>query len=239
MSTTPLQDDLSLILDLQGVDLHIQRVKKSLASLDDGTKLKGVSDAAAAAHAEAVKTHHHVQGELKDSELKLSTLETKVKNYQNKLYQGTVTNPKELTSIEKEIAMLGRQRSDLDGRILELMDDVDTKLAAVKAAESVAVREKAAYDAHVEAYKERKESLTRELAAVTAKRPGVLAAVTSAALLKKYEDLRARTSGQSIAHIVDGACGGCHMRLPSFIVTAARAGAELTTCENCGRILVP
>ena len=32
--STPLQDDLKLVLDLQTVDLHIQRVKKSLASLD-------------------------------------------------------------------------------------------------------------------------------------------------------------------------------------------------------------
>jgi len=236
--STPLQDDLKLVLDLQTVDLHIQRVKKSLASLDDGTKLKAVADAAAATLAEGVKTHHHMQGELKDSELKLSTLETKLKNYEQKLYQGTVTNPKELSNIEKEIAMLGKQRSDLDGRILELMESVDAQHKEVRGLEAAAEREKASYNAHMQAYKERKESLTKELAAVTAQRPGVLAAVSSQSLLKKYEDLRARTSGQSLAHIVEGSCGGCHMRLPSFMVTSVKSGSELCTCENCGRILI-
>jgi len=236
--STPLQDDLKLVLELQTVDLHIQRVKKSLASQDDGTKLKAVADEAAKALADGVKAQHHVQGELKDSELKLSTLETKLKNYQQKLYQGTVTNPKELSNIEKEIEMLGRLRSDLDDRILELMDAADTQQKVVRGLEVVAEREKTAHEAHVQAYKERKESLTKELAAVTAQRPGVHAAVSNAALLKKYEDLRVRNSGQSLAHIAEGSCSGCHMRLPSFLVTAAKAGNDLCVCENCGRILI-
>ncbi len=68
---------------------------------------------------------HKVSGDLKDTELKLEGVETKRKNYQQKLYQGTVTNAKELANIEKEIEALGRQRSDLDGKVLELMEQVE------------------------------------------------------------------------------------------------------------------
>jgi len=34
-------------------------------------------------------------------------------------------------------------------------------------------------------------------------------------------------------------CGGCHMKLPTQIVTTCRAQSEseIVTCPNCGRIL--
>ncbi len=83
---------------------------------------------------------HKLSGDLKDSELKLDGIETKRKNYQQKLYQGTVTNAKELSNIEREIEALGRQRSDLDSKVLELMEQVEQAQAADAVAEAEAHR---------------------------------------------------------------------------------------------------
>ncbi|MDB6166928.1 MAG: smc 2, partial [Lacunisphaera sp.] len=32
-------------------------------------------------------------------------------------------------------------------------------------------------------------------------------------------------------------CGGCHLKVPTHIVVQARAGLEITTCDQCGRIV--
>ena len=40
-----------------------------------------------------------------------------------------------------------------------------------------------------------------------------------------------------VVSVEHSACGGCHMKLPTQIVTHCRAQAELVTCPNCGRIL--
>ena len=51
-----------------------------------------------------------------------------------------MTNPKELSNIEREIEALGRQRSDLDGRVLELMEQVEQAQAEAATAEAGAHR---------------------------------------------------------------------------------------------------
>src|ERR687886_568955 len=105
--TTPLQDTLRALAALQQIDTQIQRARRAQAARQAANTARD--------------TLHRLTAEQKDNELKEEAIETKRKNYQQRLYQGSVTNPKELSNIEREIEALGRQRSDLDGRILELM----------------------------------------------------------------------------------------------------------------------
>ena len=47
-----------------------------------------------------------------------------------------------------------------------------------------------------------------------------------------------KNKGENVVVSVEhSACGGCHMKLPTQIVTSCRAQAEIVTCPNCGRIL--
>jgi predicted nucleic acid-binding Zn-ribbon protein len=53
----------------------------------------------------------------------------------------------------------------------------------------------------------------------------------------RYERLF-KSKGENVVVTVEhSACGGCHMKLPTQIVTNCRAQGELVTCPNCGRIL--
>ena len=129
MPTVP--ETLNALYALQLVDTQILRAKRAQAALDNGT---AAAAAAEAAHAQAQQRRAEWQklaGDLKDTELKSAAIETKRKSYQQKLYQGTVTNVKELGNIEKEIESLGRQQSDYDGRVLELMESAEEAQAAL------------------------------------------------------------------------------------------------------------
>src|SRR5580704_4815137 len=118
---TDLPTTLKSLLELQQIDRQIQRAKKAQSTLDTGETARAAATQARDLYNAKNTAYHRASGDLKDTELKLAALETKLKTYQQKLYQGGITNAKELSNIEKEIHALGRQRSDLDGKILELM----------------------------------------------------------------------------------------------------------------------
>jgi predicted nucleic acid-binding Zn-ribbon protein len=37
--------------------------------------------------------------------------------------------------------------------------------------------------------------------------------------------------------VKSGKCGGCHLKVPTHIEVMAKNGAEIATCDQCGRIL--
>ncbi len=120
-----VRDTLTALYAVQEVDTLLVRAKRSQSNLDNGTEASAAAEAANAVSKQKRDSYHKLAGELKDSELKLETVETKRKSYQQKLYQGSVTNARELANFEKEIEALGRQQSDLDGRILGLMEEAE------------------------------------------------------------------------------------------------------------------
>ncbi len=234
---TPQTDTLHALLALQQVDTQIQRATRARSALDNGTQAAADAAAARASAQGKRDSFHHLSGDLKDSELKLSALEAKRKSYEQKLYQGAVTNAKELASIEREIGALGRQRSDLDGRILELMEQVEQAQADLTVAEAQAASAEAHHQATVGAFQAKHERLTLELADATRARTDAAASVTDKALLARYDQLRAKNSGVGIARIDNATCGGCHMTLPSGLIRAVKETDDVQTCDNCGRLL--
>lgn len=231
-------ETLAALYAVQQIDTLIQRAKRSQSNLDNGTAAAAAADAANGAALSKKAELHKVAGDLKDNELKLSTVETKRKSYQQKLYQGTVTNAKELANIEKEIEALGRQQSDLDGRILTLMDEAEQ----AQAASSVTDAQAHAAEGHkaevVAAYRSRYDALSLELSHLTQQRESAAGGVEDAAALKRYDGIRAKASGIGIAKIEGDTCGGCHMKLSSTLIKIVKEQAQIQTCENCGRLLL-
>ena len=55
--------------------------------------------------------------------------------------------------------------------------------------------------------------------------------------LSRYNRLVERKGANIVVGITHGACGGCHMKLPSSEVVAVKSGQQIKYCPNCGRIL--
>lgn len=234
-----LHSTLTALLNLQQIDRQLQRAKRAQAGLDNGSAAETAATTARNNYEAKNAGLHRASGDLKDCELKLAALEQKLKLYEQKLYQGTITNAKELANIEKEIAALGRQRSDLDGKILELMDEVDQKK---REAESALNESKAAttaldcareqFTCDYDRYKQEIESLGKE-------RAQAQALVNDPQILKRYDEIRAKSGGVGVVQIANQNCGGCNMTLPTAQIKQVKDGEELQICENCGRILAP
>ena len=233
-----VRETLQALYTVQQVDSQIQRAKRAQAGLDNGREATAQAEAAQNEAQSRRNALHKLSGDLKDTELKLDSVETKRKNYQQKLYQGTITNAKELANIEKEIEALGRQRSDLDGKVLELMEQVEQAQAELAVAEAAAQQADSHRADVLAAYRSRYEKLELELSSLTRQRPEEAAKVEDKTLLRRYDEIRGKAGGVGIARIEGSSCGGCHMTLPAVLIKAVREEAQAQTCENCGRLLL-
>ena len=221
---------------LQARDLRADGLRRRQRDIQNGlvepTSVLTVRAAAQAAD-ERVEA---LQRELRTAEMDRQSLAGKIKNEETRLYSGRVTNVKEMTGIESEIASLRRRLGQLDDRTLETMFQLETAQA-----EQTAAAERLA---HIEErWRAHQERLRGELAAVESELAGLMAEIEAARAglraseLGVYDDLRRRKGGRAVARVISGRCEGCQVTLPMADIARARQLA-LTYCSQCGRILV-
>ena len=234
-----VSETLKALYALQEVDTAILRAKRAQTGLDNGAAASAAAQAAGNEAKQKQSELHALAGDLKDSELKLESVEGKRKSNQGKLYQGAITNARELANIEKEIEALGRQQSDLDGRILMLMDQVEQAQVEASAAEAQAKTAEGHRADILAAYRSRYDALALELTGLARQREAAAAGVADESALKRYDAIRAKSAGVGIAKIDGDTCGGCRMKLSSSQLKAVKEQVQMQTCENCGRLLLP
>jgi uncharacterized protein len=226
---------LAALWAVQQVDLRIAGGRAERAALDDGAALRTEAEQVRAAANDAAARLHTAQATLRDQELQLASAESKKKKAEGDLYGGRISNPKELASLEEEIAGLARVRDQLEDRILGLFDEVESLKRESAAGQSAARAVDDRLSAHLAAYERERDRLDREIASAEAERARLAAAVEPR-LLKKYDGIAAQEGGVGIVAIVGGFCGGCHNDVPARFVSRVRAG-DVVTCERCHRIL--
>ncbi len=211
---------------------HLE-ARQMLADLDARTTVVGADRARLQAALDEVT----VRQEALEAELAAS--EKRGADVGRRLYSGEVTASRELQAMSADVESLTRRSSDLEDRILEVLDErepldqgleaIDGELADASARRVVLVDEVAAGEAAVDA----------ALAELTARRAEQVATVTPD-LVATYEGLRARLGGVGAARLVGNQCTGCHLTLPSMELDRIRhlPPDTLVTCEDCGRILI-
>jgi len=177
-----------------------------------------------------------LSGELTDLELKQKGLDEKIKKLEKELYGGKVVNPREVESINKEIAMLKRQRGECDVRVLELWELVPPAKAKSEEAQKRIDELKAQLKEFQRGVLETKTKLEQEFKSASAQRTP-MAAEIPAGLLAKYDSIRNRHGGIGMARIQkNGSCGSCGTRLPTKVIEDVK-NDRTVTCESCHRIL--
>lgn len=164
----------------------------------------------------------------------LADLEAKIKRDQTRMYGGQIVDPRELSSLEKELEHYRVQRDELEERLLLAME----RLEGVQ--EAVATTGRRTNEARERWEIERPELVNRQgqiadsLAALRDEREALAAAIDPRSL-SLYQRLRA-SSGHAVSAVSNGVCQWCRVGIPPKDVQHARADA-LVTCTNCQRIL--
>ncbi len=168
------------------------------------------------------------QGEIETQEGRIASYATKLEGMENSESEGAAELMAELRasidkvrSIEKQLAEMSNSLTGMDRQQKEV------RMKAMKARAEYS-QLKAAYD---EEFKGASEELGRLRAARNA-----LGEKVDAALLQKYKNIKLICS-PPMAKPNGDQCGGCHMSLPSVVLTALKEDKGIVECDNCGRIL--
>jgi predicted nucleic acid-binding Zn-ribbon protein len=234
--------ELRALLSLQDLDTHIDQEMHRKAALPQRAELAQLERAlhqVAAARAELVTAQSEVAARQQMAEKELKATEERVNQVNALLYGGTVSASRELQALSSDVDGLKKRISDLEDRVLTLMDErepLDIEMGRLDEQLAVLGERRQALTAGLG---ESEAEVDAALEGLSGRRPGVLAAVPPA-LVPTYERLRARLGGVAVSRLVGGRCDGCHLALPAVELDRIRhhdAGA-LEYCDQCGRILV-
>ncbi len=172
---------------------------------------------------------------LQRSNNKLEQLTLKLRDVEKKLYDGSVSDLKQLTYMNKEAQDIKKETIMLEKEILVLMEETDKlgqELIEVLNIHSGLKKEIAKSSSEY-------ELISMQIKLEIKKEKIIINKISSRLnedLRKKYSILRT-SKGKVLAQVYDGKCNGCHMTIPLFIMSKLKNKDEITYCDNCGRIL--
>ena len=228
------------LLDLQALDLAIDRLRARKAAIESGGELASARTEADAA--EARFGEHKLQIDTLDRdalkvEHEIDSLSQKAAAEEKRMSSGAIANARELEAIGHEITNLKRRIADREDELLAIMERREAIEAGAKEAEAVAGERRAVAERVAVASADELGTVEAELAAREAERPP-LAATIDPDTLELYEELRPQKKGVGAAALVDNVCQGCHEQLSSVELDHARHADGIVRCDHCRRILV-
>lgn len=177
--------------------------------------------------------------ELRKAEGDVDQVRARAARDQQRLDAGQVSSPKELESLQHEIATLARRQSDLEDVVLEIMERLED--AQKRHAEFTRARDDA--QARVSELTLKRDAavsdIDAELMALVTQRETQVAGIDPA-LVALYEKIRAQQAGIGAAEVRQRRCTGCRLELNNVEIGQLRSAAddEVLRCDECRRILV-
>ncbi|HIP87440.1 MAG TPA: hypothetical protein EYH27_03260 [Anaerolineales bacterium] len=221
---------------LQELDLDEEKTRRRLAevegALGESVSLRSARKMAQKA-AESVRQWAVRQ---QDLELQVGALKKKIADSEQRLYSGGIRNPKELSDLQAEVGSLKRRLERREEELLEAMIGLEEAEEAAREAQEHLEAVEREWSAEQAALREEKERLEAHLREIAEAREELLPSIPPADL-EVYRSLRQTKGGLAVAQVVNGACVGCGMEVPSARLQAAR-GDELVFCGNCERVLL-
>jgi predicted nucleic acid-binding Zn-ribbon protein len=225
-----------ILRQLQDADTRIDSARTAISILESQL---GIRDALAAREAEIEQARGELrvlEGQQRDLELQAEDRRAKIATDEGKLYGGKVTSPKELTSLTEEVAQDRRQLSGIEDRLLVILEQVEEITGRITQLEAVHQRELATWRTEQGSATEKLQVAQATLEATEGQRARIASQVPPADLVQ-YETIRRQKNGTAVAIVQQRTCQSCRVGLTPNQEQRARIGAEIVTCNSCGRIL--
>lgn len=230
-----MHSELEQLLILQDREQRIRQIRTEIETVPLRRKSLEAQLAASKASVEALKQRaRHVEMDRKKLELDVGTRTDTISRLKTQQYQTRKND--EFQAIGHEIERYENEIRKIEDDELELMvladkvklelTEEEKKAAAIK--ESIA-RQTADLDEKSKALESQLEGLTKERAELAGK--------IDEDLLARFERLFKSKGDAAVVAVEHGVCTGCHMKVTIATASRVRAGKEIISCDNCGRIL--
>jgi predicted nucleic acid-binding Zn-ribbon protein len=230
-----MQEIIEKLLVLQDRDRKILRVTQELAHINPEREgLRGKA-ASTQGQLEAAKLRvKQIEAERKQRDLEIEAKKAQIEKYLNQ--QLLTRKNEEYKALAHEIEMAKEVIFKIEDAEIVLMEQAEVAQKDVVRATTEAAAAKKLVEDQIGLLNAREENLKKELAELTSGR-ATLAGAVDESTRSRYERLCKSKGENVVVSIEHSACGGCHMKLPTQVVTNCRAQTEIVTCPNCGRIL--
>ena len=182
--------------------------------------------------------HSERNSQWQSAQIAAQRLEEQLKNVENRLYGGAVTNVRELEAFQEEQATLQSRISEAEDTLLEhMMGTEELQDALEDAQQTFAALQERRRDL-LPQLQRREQTLAAELDALDLERVDLLPPIPPR-MLAIYESLLNTRGGHAVSKVDAGRgiCGACRIALPRSDMQRVRNAEGIVQCNNCRRIL--
>jgi len=230
-----VHSELEQLLILQDRDQKIRQIRTEIETVPLRRSSLEAQLAASRASVEGLKQRaRQVEIDRKRLELDVGTRTETISRLKTQQYQ--TRKNEEFRAIGHEIERYENEIRKIEDDELELMvlgDKVKADLAEEEKKATAAQNSIARQTADLE---EKSKALESQLQGLSKER-SELAGKIDEDLLGRFERLFKSKGDAAVVAIEHGVCTGCHMKVTTATAAQVRAGKEIVSCENCGRIL--
>ena len=230
------------LLDLQALDSRTDQLNQAwrdhpaVAAID---RLSAQADDLAVQTTAAEQAVDEAAGRLRAAEREAEDITRRQQKDQTRLDAGSVSSPRELESLQHEIATLQAKLDEVETTELEAMEELDSVQARVSTLREQVTQVEEARAEQQSELEQARSAIDVERESLASQRAEVVAEIDDD-LVRRYERSRAQHGGVGVGALRHGRCEGCRLSLTPVDLArvAAAAPEELLSCEECGRLLV-
>ena len=230
-----MNPDLRNLIALQDLEVKIASIQKQIS--DTPVKIQGFREeleriqkvhAGRVAHAqELTKQRRTLEGAVDMMRTKLSKLKDQLMS---------VKTNKEYTAMLHEIQMAEDQIRREEDKILEIMEEMETKEQDLKWAEKELKSSTELLEAEIRKCELATPGLETEMTRLQEQRDTMEARV-EAELLARYRRIAEVRKGIALAEAKDELCTACHVRIRPQVYADLLRTESIHSCDSCSRIL--
>jgi len=233
--------DLQALLDVQRHDNELDQLRYRNEHLPERAQLEAVAAeeaALAAATATTDATRDDLRRRQRQIEDDASDVEAKAASLEARLYDGSVTSPKEAGALGDEIAGLKERQSMLEDQAIELLMEIEPLDAQLERAAAEAQRFASARAELEGAIAAAETAIAAETSSVEEQRQAAAAKI-SAEILEDYRKLRITYGPDAIVEFDAGRGGGCPVAMSAVELDRWKhlPAGSLEPCVDCGRLV--
>ena len=221
------------LFELQQFDMELQSLQKTVDDINRQLAENESLNKAKSDLAETQKNLSTLAKQQKELDQDVGSIAETAKNLKNKLYGGTVKNPKELMSLEQEMNGIKTNLNAKEDSLLALMADIEIAGKTVDDNSRRVSTIESTWETEKTVLAQRKLEIDSRIADFTRQRQDIAAEIDQQTL-GLYATMKVKRV-TAVARVEQGRCQGC--RVSISVTELKQSRNSIVQCSNCGRIL--
>ena len=222
------------LYQLQEIDLEIEAEEQTLSRKASQLGDRQVLDDAQTNLTSEQQRLDELRRQQHDAEWEVDDILSKIATAEGQLYDGKITNPKELSSLQHEVNTMKAMSDQLENKALEIIDRVEAAEKSLVTANDGFKELEAEWHHQQQQLSDDIEKIKSRLADLKQTRQQLVEEIEPQAVAL-YEQIK-KQKKQAVAKVEQGICRVCRISLPASDLQRARGGNPVP-CGSCGRIL--